>query len=403
MKRLLVLISMVTLIALALAACGGGAEETPTPVLGPSFTSLVSVTGEVVPAEWAVLSIETGGVVKNVMVEPGDEVEAGDLLVQLDTVDAELAIQEAEAQLANAQANLQQLRGQPRPVDVAAAEQQVDEAEVGVSQAMAERDRLASGAIASDIAEAEAALESADAERKAARIDYDELQDKLDSGALDDWEGQRAALQLRAARENLEAAQLRLVYARGSASPRLKEAEAGVRAAEGQRDVAQAQLMETRAGASEEDIALAETEVDQAEVALEEARLRLERCERRAPFDGTVGMVQVRQGEQVRQGDPIVTLGDLSTLRVETTDLDEIDVARVQVGQSVDVTFDAFPDRVFEGRVVRINPMAEATGGGVSYTTIIELEDLADGDASQIRWGMTAFVDIEVDQQSAKR
>ena len=398
MKRLLVLISMVTLIALALAACGGGAEETPTPVLGPSFTSLVSVTGEVVPAEWAVLSIETGGVVKNVMVEPGDEVEAGDLLVQLDTVDAELAIQEAEAQLANAQANLQQLRGQPRPVDVAAAEQQVDEAEVGVSQAMAERDRLASGAIASDIAEAEAALESADAERKAARIDYDELQDKLDSGALDDWEGQRAALQLRAARENLEAAQLRLVYARGSASPRLEEAEAGVRAAEGQRDVAQAQLMETRAGASEEDIALAETEVDQAEVALEEARLRLERCERRAPFDGTVGMVQVRQGEQVRQGDPIVTLGDLSTLRVETTDLDEIDVARVQVGQSVDVTFDAFPDRVFEGRVVRINPMAEATGGGVSYTTIIELEDLADGDASQIRWGMTAFVDIEVDQ-----
>ena len=114
----------------------------------------------------------------------------------------------------------------------------------------------------------------------------------------------------------------------------------------------------------QEEIALAETEVAQAQIALEEARLRLERCERRAPFDGTVGMVDVREGEQVQQGDLILTLGDLSTLRVETTDLDEIDVARIAVGQRADITFDAFPDRVFTGRVTRINPMAEPGGGG---------------------------------------
>jgi multidrug resistance efflux pump len=158
--------------------------------------------------------------------------------------------------------------------------------------------------------------------------------------------------------------------------------------------VAEAQLAQVRAGAAEEEIALAEREVAQAQIALQDAQLRLERSERRAPFDGTIGMVQVRQGEQVRQGDPVVTLGDLSTLRVETTDLDEIDVAKVEVGHSVEVTFDAFPDRVFKGRVVRINPMSEPAGGGVNYTTIIELEELA----PEIRWGMTAFVDIEVGQ-----
>jgi multidrug resistance efflux pump len=105
-------------------------------------------------------------------------------------------------------------------------------------------------------------------------------------------------------------------------------------------------------------------------------------------------MVNVREGEQVQQGSLILTLGDLSTLRVETTDLDEIDVAQIALGQEADITFDAFPDRVFTGRVIRINPMSEPGGGGVNYTTIIELEELA----PEIRWGMTAFVDIEVGQ-----
>jgi len=394
MKRMTALTILATLLALTIVACRGEAEPTPAQMPEPASASLVSVTGEVVPAKWAALSVQTDGVVAEVLVEPGDKVQAGDLLLRLDPVDAELAVQQAEARLASARAKVGQLEAQPRALDVVAAEQQVAEAETGVAQAMAERDRLASNVIGSDIADAEAELESAEAEQESARIDYDELQDELEDDNVEDWEGQRAALRLRAAGESAEAARLNLAYARGSAGARMEEAEAGVRAAEGQRDVAKAQLAQIRAGVLQEDIALAATEVDQAETALQEAQLTLERCERHAPFDGTIGMVEVRQGEQVRQGDPVVTLGDLATLRVETTDLDEIDVAKVDVGQSVAVTFDAFPDRVFNGRVVRINPMAEAGGGGVNYTTIIELDELA----PDIRWGMTAFVDIDLGQ-----
>jgi multidrug resistance efflux pump len=394
MNKAVSLISMAAAMVLVLIGCIGGGEETPTPIPEPDFGSLISVTGEVVPVEWAVLNIRTDGTVADVLVDTGDEVEAGSLLVKLDTVDAELRLHEAEAQLASARAQLAQLEGQPRAVDVAAARQRVEEAEVSISQAVTERERLASGAIWSDVRSAEADLESAEAQRKAARIDYDELQDELENDVVEDWEGERAALQLRAARESLRAAELGVAYARGSASARVDEAEAGVRAAEAQRDVAQAQLEQLLAGVPQQEIALAETDVDRAQIALEEAQLALERCERRAPFDGTIGMVQVRRGEQVRQGDPLLVLGDLSTLRVETTDLDEIDVARVEIGQSVDVTFDALPDQVLQGRVVRINPMAQASGGGVNYTTIIELDELA----PEVRWGMTAFVDITVEQ-----
>jgi HlyD family secretion protein len=379
-------------LALTLAGCGGGAEETPTPMPEPAFESLVSVTGEVLPAEWATLSIQTGGTVDQILVEPGDEVQAGDLLVKLDTTDAELAVQEAEAQLASARAELERLRAQPRSEDVAAAEQQVEAAEAEVSQAIAERDRLTSGAIASDIARENAQLVSAEAARKSAQIDYDQTHGRVEDGDLEDWKEREAALQLRAAELRLDTAQIRLTSARISAEPRLEEAEARVRAAQAQRDVAAAQLAQLQAGPADQEIALAETDVAQEQLALEEARLALKRSERYAPFDGTVGRVEVREGEQIRQGDPLLTLGDLSTLRVETTDLDEIDVAKVEVGQSVDVTFDAFPDRIFKGRITRINPMAAPGGGGVTYTTIITLEELA----PEIRWGMTAFVDIEV-------
>jgi len=78
---------------------------------------------------------------------------------------------------------------------------------------------------------------------------------------------------------------------------------------------------------------------------------------------------------------------------VETTDLDETDVGRVTVDQEVAVTFDALPERSFVGRVTRISPMAEPGSGGVNYTVIVELGEID----PVIRWGMTAFVDVEAE------
>jgi multidrug resistance efflux pump len=119
----------------------------------------------------------------------------------------------------------------------------------------------------------------------------------------------------------------------------------------------------------------------------------LGRFEVRAPFGGTVTALHVNVGEVVAPGQPLVTLGDLTTPYVETTDLNEIDVARVRAGQVASVSFDAFPENVFTGRVTRTAPMAKPGSGGVTYSAIVELDDAS----PEIRWGMTAFVDIEVD------
>ena len=111
-----------------------------------------------------------------------------------------------------------------------------------------------------------------------------------------------------------------------------------------------------------------------------------------AIYNGTVTEVNISEGEWVVPGQPILQIADLVHLRVETTDLNEIDTAQVVPGSKVTVTFDALVNEVIKGTVLSIAPKA-SSGSGVNYTVIIELEELP----KALRWGMTAFVDIEVE------
>jgi multidrug resistance efflux pump len=85
-------------------------------------------------------------------------------------------------------------------------------------------------------------------------------------------------------------------------------------------------------------------------------------------------------------------LADMDHLQVETTDLNEIDVAQIQVGDVASISFDALPDLLITGVVTSIAPKSSA-GSSVNYTVVIELDELPE----ELRWGMTAFVDIEVE------
>jgi hypothetical protein len=84
-------------------------------------------------------------------------------------------------------------------------------------------------------------------------------------------------------------------------------------------------------------------------------------------------------------------MGDLNHLQVKTTDLSEIDVARIALDDIAVITFDALPELALEGTVISIAPKADE-GSGVNFPVIIELSEIP----AALRWGMTAFVDIDV-------
>lgn len=405
MKRYKILIAGLAMLSALLVGCSAGEQSTPTPTPALEFASLIAITGEVLPARRATVSPQRSGAVAAVEVEPGDVVAAGDLLVQLDPTDAQLAVRRAEAALDGAQERLGQIQAEPLQARRSEAEAELDAAEAALSQAAARLDQLQAGAVETEIATARVRVREAEIDRFAA---YHEHKDTMECRKITLPDGserkicpllgppeERARYALQAADEQLDAAHARLTALNRGSDERLQGAEASVIETAARRDAAQARLNVVESGATEEEIAVRETEVDAARVALESARLTLTRTQVRVPITGTIGRVNVSEGELAAPGQPIVEIGDLDTLRVETTDLGELDVALVQIGQGVTITFDALPDAVSSGRVTRIAPKADSEAGGVAYTTIIELDEIH----PQLRWGMTAFVDIEIQQE----
>jgi len=381
--------------ALLFTGCAQLAVADPTPIAmepaaSQSQDSDRKIIAEAVfePVRWSELRFTSSGMVMEVLVEEGDEVAQGDLLVRLDPSDVEIRIEEAEAALARASAQLAQVRAGPRQEEIVAAEAELADSRAGLARAMANRDQLKAGALEAEVAAAQAEVAGAETEQLVLlnrRNDaYDEDRKK------DEDERKQADYALLAANEAVAAARLRLETAQGIGYARLRAAQAGVVLASAQQKLAQARLELLRAGVRPEDIAVSEVLVQQAEAALETAKGVLEHTEIRAPFAGTVTKVTGDVGETVAPGDAIVVLAALDQLQVLTTDLTELDVARLREGQPVIVKVDALPELWLSGNVAGIDLQAVDHHGDVTYPVTVELEEAV----PELRWGMTAMVEI---------
>ena len=362
------------------------AAAPPAAVAARVEADVVSAEGTIVPARYAELGFRTGDRVVEVLVAPGDAVETGEVLAQLEDDDLRAAIVQAETAIAVAEAQLALAKVGPRSEAIAVAEAQVGAAEAALAQATAQRNQLLAGTIEAEIAAAESDLAAAELGRKTAEDQYDQIEGKVHG-----WIEEEAILQLHAAEQALEAAHVRLAQARDSAWPQKQSANAAVLAAEAQRDIAQAQLALAKVGPRTEEIAVAEMSVRQAEAALETAQVALAETELKAPFAGTIADVTIEVGEAVLPGAPVIVIADFSPWRVEMDDLSELNVVHVQVGQEAEVRVDALPDRTFHGRVAEVPLISELKQGDVTYAVVIELDDVGD---APLRWGMKVFVDI---------
>jgi HlyD family secretion protein len=110
-----------------------------------------------------------------------------------------------------------------------------------------------------------------------------------------------------------------------------------------------------------------------------------------APWAGTITSLPVRFGDTVLPGGVIATVGDLSRLRIETTDVDEFLIAHVRRGQWVRLTVDALDDYPLQGYVHTVALHQETTPiGDEHYPVVIDLAD----SVAALRPGMTVRVDF---------
>jgi RND family efflux transporter MFP subunit len=141
----------------------------------------------------------------------------------------------------------------------------------------------------------------------------------------------------------------------------LAEAQARLRAAEAQYREAtlfDERIADANVRAERQKAARAKSGLDQAEVAVQKAKMELSRSRVRAPFAGRVANVKVQPGQWVRPGDELMTVVELSRVKVEVQVL-EGQISFLTPGRSARVHFAAFPEETFVGRIETINPIVD--------------------------------------------
>lgn len=442
MRYTKVLITILILSLLALSACSGGQETTPTPddTAAEEFNPVVSATGRVVPVDWTALSLTTAGVVEQVLVSDNQTVSAGEVLVRLQGKEqlqaavaaAQVELTRAEQELAALSEDVDLLEAQALgalesaeqaledlqtpEIQEALALQALAEAQKAVDSAERRVRILRSTADQADIDAAKAQVVLAKDVLDDAREDYEPYANKPEDNLtranllarfsaaqqsydaavrkLNALQGTADEVDIAVAEADLAAARAQLIRAErewarvqdGPSEAEVARLEAEIAAAE--RDYANYQI-----GPDPDDVALAEARLANAQAQLAAAEAALDDLELRAPFDGRVSQISIHTSEWVNPGQTVLLLADMRALQVETTDLNEIDVARLQLGDTATITFDALPETAIEGTVVGIAPKS-AEGSGVNFPVTLELSELP----AELLWGMTAFVDVEIDR-----
>jgi len=350
--------------------------ETQTPDSRPNEGGNAAASGTVISLHQAQFVANSSGSVQTVSATVGEEVKSGSILVVLSGREKmQAAVDAAQLELLSAR---QELDAVNRDADKVRAAAQVRLAEAGkaLEDAVRRREyRNYRNGSESTINSAKADYILAKGYLQKAQDAYSYYQDLPDeninkAGAL---------TALSAAQKAYDKALSNLNYLTGMPSQLdVDQAEANLQAAKAEVANAQKAFDRVKNGPDPETLALAQARVSNAESQLLASQASLDEMEIKAPFDGSVGRLNVHPGDWVTPGQLILAMVDLKHMQVETTDLSERDVVKVRSGQPVKVFIKALGVEV-PGKVAQIAPMADTLGGDVVYKTIITLEEIPQG------------------------
>jgi len=141
-------------------------------------------------------------------------------------------------------------------------------------------------------------------------------------------------------------------------------------------------------GIDPDQLTAAETRVTTAMTAMLAAQVLIDNHQLKSNATGNVANINLKVGERVAVGVPVITFADFANWEIKTDNLTEIDVVNIKIGQKVEVVLDALPEKTFTGEVSNIDLVFEEKRGDTTYTATITLEEID----PQFRWGMTAAV-----------
>lgn len=394
----------------------------------------------------------TGGRVIALLVKEGQRVQKGQLLAQLDNqvLEAQRAqsrsqlrtfqeqLAQAQSSVRTAQAQLQQAKRGPLTDDVTRLKADVAqniaiaEAKVASSKSrltgaqqklLAAQQRLAelkAGSRLEEVEQAEAQVRQSEANLTQAKRDNERQSELLAARAIARNQAEQAQTQLAVAEQTLESHRARLRQLKNGTRPeQLRQAEADVAAAEAEVRTASSEVTSaqaSRTGAAQsgqaqirsllssprpEDVAVAEARLEEARRAESTARQRLSEAteglglsEKRlqetrllAPFDGIVTQIITEEGGIISPTSSLLKLTRLQKPEIKI-DVDEVNLGRLRLGQTAEVTSEAYAGQSFPARVTQVGTQVDTDRGTVE----VRLSPL--NPPSWIRSGQTLSVNL---------
>lgn len=345
-------VAMLVLPSLVLAACAPAAASTPTaaPAATSKAAAVVVAEGRVEPIRFAEIALNASGLVSEVLLKEGDSVSAGQVIARLEN-------------------------GQAKTLESAQAEalQQVTKSYEAVRDAQYDLDNFDVPVDLADLTP-----------RQAVETTLDKLNAARDAFEPYKYMSDKSLQLTQAEKDNpvLRSTAKRLKKALDDAWNKYRKAVQWLEYQSALQD-AQTQL----AQAQKDYDSLHDTSYAENTAGL---RAALANAEVRAPFSGTVTNLNMKVGEFASSATPVVTIADLTSWVVKTTDLTEIDVVRVKEGQPVTLTLDALPDATLKGYVLSIAQNYAEKQGDIVYEVTVLLTD----NQPAMRWGMTAQVNF---------
>jgi membrane fusion protein (multidrug efflux system) len=348
-------LTTVGIVLLAVIAVGGWLYVTR----GRESTDDAQVDGHVTP-----MAARVGGTVARIAVIDNKVVKAGDVLVEIDQKDYQIAVDKARAELADAEATLLAARTNVPLTSTTATS--------GVSTAQSSVDQARSGAEATEkqIEAAKARLNSAQARQREAQAnankairDVERLKGLLAKDEVSQQQYDSMAAAAEAQRATVESMQAQVIEAEADvrvAESRLSGSRAGEEHA--QSVLRSAQTVPEQIAVTKARVASAEARIQQFKAALAQAELNLEYTTIKAPIDGVLARKNVNPGQVIQAGQPLFAIVQVSDVWI-TANFKETQLARMKAGQHAVVEVDAYGGREFAGHV---DSIAAATGARFS-------------------------------------
>lgn len=351
---------------------------------GRSGDEVIRVSGNIEAIEVPISFKVPGHVLKRYLDE-GQSVKAGEPIAELEAADLRADVAAREGELAAAKAVLAEMVHGSRPDEIRSAEAAMHKAEVNYQE-------LVNGSRPEEIAASKSIYMATDADLVRLKADLARVQKLWDShsGAVSEEQYDQAVAAYRMGDERYTEARKR--YDLVKEGPRKEDVAQGKAAME----QAQAQYRLVRDGPRQEDVDQARAKVQQAEAALQAAKVKLSYALVTSPLTGVVLSKNVEPGEYVASGTPVVTVADIKNVWLRAY-VDERDVGKrtVALDSPAEITTDAYPGKVYKGRVGFISSEQEFTPKTVQTERervkfVYRIKVYVDNPARELKPGMPA-------------